>query len=153
MKNHAVVWLYVWWTCVVAMGIFTGGFLVGRGVGQADVRPTDVARLPEVHVDSTPAVEHQLEQCRAFTKMQAEILDDDRKLEEDACSRRIEALVRETYPKGSRLIIRSGTGPHDVGWFLGNGAPKTTCNSGSIYSRIDGPPSFYACEAGAWRPK
>jgi hypothetical protein len=128
------------------------GYLIGA---ISATHPAEATHIPAVRVDACPAekIERELDQCRALTKAQIEILDDDRRLEEAICNRRVESLIRETYPKGSRLVIRSGmhlTG--DVGWFVGRGAPEDTCENGSLYSRTDSG-KLYLCEGSAWKVK
>jgi len=131
--------------CVFVCGVMSGVCLARR--------PVEVTRMPAVHVDVAPGIERELERCQALAKAQIDVLDEDRRLEEGYCNQRVENLVRETYPKGARIVIRSGDHLRgDVAWFVGESAPKDTCNAGSLYSRTD-TGTLYVCEAGAWRAK
>ena len=89
-----------------------------------------------------------------LTKEQLRILEEDREISEQSCHDRIEALVREAYPKGARLVIRSGRHIQgEVQWFVGEGAPpKEGCDRGSLYSRTD-VGALYVCESGVWKVK
>jgi hypothetical protein len=139
--------------CICILGAFWSGwmgYLFGKS-SQPD--PVRVAMLPAVRVDITPSVERELDRCRALVQEQGRISDEDHKICDDACNQRVEALVREAYPKDANLIIRSG--PHffgEVEWFVGRGAPKDLCDPGSLYSRTD-TGVLYVCEAGKWRMK
>lgn len=140
-------------TCFIALA-FVYGLGIGRNLGCRQ-EVAQVAHLPELRLDVSSATARELERCQALSKRQIEILDEDRELEDDVCNRRVESLVRETYPKPARLVIRSGDHiKGDVGWFVGVGPPpKDTCNPGSLYSRTDGG-TLYVCEgSGAWRAK
>lgn len=145
-----------WFSAAVTVALMASTFLWGLGVGGLmAARPVELAHAPSVFVDVdvNDKTQKELKQCRALSEEKNRILEEDRILGEQVCHERIDMLLQESYPKDSRLIVRSGKRLRgEVGWFVGRDAPKGTCSAGSLYSQTDAG-LLYVCQGGTWKAK
>lgn len=154
-----LIWSSLFFTLFFFNAVFVLGIGVGRWSSASDVKVERIQRIegPVTCFAAASELERTKVSLRRYQGLQREteqILEEDRKIGELDCDRRIAAIVHTTYPPGARLVERSGVAARgDVEWFVGRGVPSGMCHAGSLYSRTDAPPALYVCEDGSWRTR